>query len=371
MNILRIARTALPVKNGASIHVHHLSNAQIDLGHSVLVLTPYGLENLSTKTHRYDRRIIGGFQHSWMGEPGTEHILFRSKIFALLYYLKIVFSIKIKDFDIIHIHGDLPDIFLLPLYKILAPKTKFFLTLHGGVSENRIYKRLMAVFVGSLNGLIAVNEHILRDLEVSNNKRMLKKTFVQSSGVDKDFFTINRDHVVSNGDINLIFIGRLHKVKGVNILLEAYSRLGKKFKLEIYGDGPELDNLIKQSHNIKTPRPVEFFGTVPTLEVFRKLDSRAILIIPSIKLTSQKEGFPTIALEAMAARIPIIASDDAGLSAILPQMQVFESGDFTALVNTLHSFNFDMWNAQSLRNYAQKQEWSEVSKRITCFMEER
>jgi glycosyltransferase involved in cell wall biosynthesis len=369
MKILRIARTALPVKNGASIHIHHLSNAQVDLGHNVLVLTPYKLENLSEKPYRYDRRIIGGFQYDWMGVPGTEHILFKSKLFALFYYLKIVFSIKMKDYDVLHIHGDLLDIIFVPIYKILAPKSKVCLTLHGGVSESKLYKKLMAIFMQSLNGLIAVNEHIITDLEVASNEGLMKKTLVQSSGVDKDFFRIYGDRAASTDNIKLIFVGRLHKVKGVSILLEACKSLGKKFKLEIYGDGPELNNLIAMSHTFKDRPSVQFFGTVPTFEVFSKKASRAILIIPSVKLTKQKEGFPTIALEAMAAGMPIIASDAAGLSAILPEDQIFKSGDVPALVNTLNSFDFATWNAERLHNYAKSQEWVVVSRRITSFLE--
>ena len=367
MKILRISRTSLPARNGASFHIHELSQNQALTGAHVTFVSPF--EKANGLVINYEWEALSGFNYRWMGAPGTEHILFKSKMSVILYYLYLSRKLISEPYDIVHLHGDLPDILFISMYKLLASKSKFVLTLHGGVSNKLIYKFFMKFFLKKLDGLIVVNRHILTDLSKFLPKLLVHKNIVQSSGVRVEFLDLKRNKGHDGETISLIFIGRLHSVKGVKYLIDAVSQLDNKFKLDIYGDGPEKFELENYSKQLNLSQRIKFHGFVDTKEVMEDAPKNTILLIPSIKMDLQKEGFPTIALEAMASKIYLLASDAAGLSDVLSSKQLFEAGNPSDLVEKISQFDFSINEQNELFHFAQKQEWSEVSTRIIKFYE--
>ncbi len=107
---------------------------------------------------------------------------------------------------------------------------------------------------------------------------------------------------------DLIFIGRLAKNKGVNLLLEALAILSKTHNLKpktlIVGDGPMLKKLKLQTINYQLQTNVTFHGWAKdSQEVARLLNESRILVVPSYN-----EGGPRVALEAMACGVPVLAT---------------------------------------------------------------
>lgn len=103
-------------------------------------------------------------------------------------------------------------------------------------------------------------------------------------------------------------IGRLEAQKGHRYLLEAIARLAKTdlpAEFWIIGTGELEHELRQQAHHLDITDRVQFLGgrnDVPEL-----LSSIDLLISASLW-----EGFPTVVLEAMAARVPVIATDVSG-----------------------------------------------------------
>lgn len=101
------------------------------------------------------------------------------------------------------------------------------------------------------------------------------------------------------------YVGRLHPVKGVDLLIEAFRGLPQaRARLAIVGDGPARPALETQADG--DPRIV-FLGHRPNpAAAYRALD---LLVMPS-----RFDPFPLVALEAMAAGAPMLAASVGGLA---------------------------------------------------------
>ena len=98
-----------------------------------------------------------------------------------------------------------------------------------------------------------------------------------------------------------LYVGRISKEKGVNILVDAFANL-KSEKILIVGEGPEKANLeLLSLHNSN----INFMGKKSKSEVLDLMQQCKALIFPSICY----EGLPFTILEAFASGTPVIASD--------------------------------------------------------------
>lgn len=110
-------------------------------------------------------------------------------------------------------------------------------------------------------------------------------------------------------EYDLVFVGRLKKNKGLDLLLDAFNILNTKYlirntKLLIVGDGPLLGSLKLKVKSLKLENNVIFHGWAKDAnEVAELINKSRILIMPSYN-----EGGPRVALEAMACGVPVIAT---------------------------------------------------------------
>jgi glycosyltransferase involved in cell wall biosynthesis len=100
-----------------------------------------------------------------------------------------------------------------------------------------------------------------------------------------------------------LFVGRLHKNKGVHILLDAWSRLPGECELQIVGDGPEREALEAQARQLNLSR-VTFRGRLPRQEVIAALKNARFTVMPS----TWYETFGMCIAESFACGTPVICS---------------------------------------------------------------
>jgi len=112
----------------------------------------------------------------------------------------------------------------------------------------------------------------------------------------------------------LFFVGRMVREKGAHVLLEALPKVRvvyPKVKLLIVGGGYR-DHLVQLANWLGVAPHVYFTGFVPDdvlLRIYRIAD---VAVFPSLY-----EPFGIVALEAMAARIPVVVSDAGGLKEVV------------------------------------------------------
>ncbi len=113
----------------------------------------------------------------------------------------------------------------------------------------------------------------------------------------------------------LVFVGRLASVKGVPLLLEAAARLRAAhpgLHLTVIGEGPERTELEAQARGLGLGDAVAFTGVQSQAEIAARLEDSDILVLPSFA-----EGVPMVLMEAMASRIPVVATRVGGVQELV------------------------------------------------------
>jgi colanic acid/amylovoran biosynthesis glycosyltransferase len=113
----------------------------------------------------------------------------------------------------------------------------------------------------------------------------------------------------------VLFVGRLVEKKGCQYLIQAMAKLERVFpdaKLIIIGDGP-LRNSLEQAARSELTR-FRFLGTQPSDVVRSYMRKASLLVVPSIQAESgETEGLPTVLIEALALKLPVVASASGGI----------------------------------------------------------
>jgi glycosyltransferase involved in cell wall biosynthesis len=136
-------------------------------------------------------------------------------------------------------------------------------------------------------------------------------------GVDVERFT--DDRTPATGDdrtVRVGFVGRIEERKGVGVLLDAVRDL-EGVRLDLYGDGPDRARFEGMATRLGIADRVTFHGFTPETDlpaVYRRLD---LLAVPSLRTPTWVEQFGRVAVEAMAAGVPVVASDDGALREVV------------------------------------------------------
>lgn len=119
----------------------------------------------------------------------------------------------------------------------------------------------------------------------------------------------------------VLFVGRLVEKKGCDTLLDAVALLvqhghGPKLCLTLIGDGPWRSRLEEQARQLglfDSLAGLDFMGAQSPQVVAIAMRRATVLAVPSRRAANGDcEGLPTVILEAMAAGLPVVASDGSG-----------------------------------------------------------
>ena len=169
----------------------------------------------------------------------------------------------------------------------------------------------------------------LTDILIKEAKISESKIRVIPNGIDLRYAkSLKKD--IDEIEKSFLFVGRLAYNKGVGALIEVFNALEKP-NLYIIGSGPQ-EKLLKRSAKGEN---IKFLGKVSEEVLYEWYSKVQCLIFPSLG-----EGMPTVILEAMAMKLPIIASDVGSISTMVNEKNGFliNPNDKESLKKAIESF---------------------------------
>lgn len=232
-------------------------------------------------------------------------------------------------FDIIHFHN-FRSYQNYPLAKhAVQTGIPYVIQAHGSTLR-RIDKYLLKsiydivwgnFFIRNTNLAIALNEEErqqylkagLNDQNISiipNGVDLSEFELLPKQGIFKNKFNLNEYKM-------LLYVGRIHKSKGLDLLINAYNNILKRFgspiKLVIIGpDHGYLQELMELINQYNLLEHVLIPGPLYGLDKIAAYVDADIFLLPSLS-----EGFPITVLEAIACETPVIVTDTCGISDIV------------------------------------------------------
>lgn len=182
-----------------------------------------------------------------------------------------------------------------------------------GKLKDIIVKKVMEKAIQKSDLLIFISNAVKKSFEDNFNMHN-KPSVVIYNGINSKFLKQNKEKLQEDDKYNLIFVGRLEKVKGVDILIRALKKVHEKYlnaNLTIIGDGSERYELEELAEKIEVKEYVNFLGRQN--DVIDYLDKAGIFIYPS----TWEEGFGISVVQAMARRCIPVTFRKGGLPEII------------------------------------------------------
>lgn len=236
-----------------------------------------------------------------------------------IYMIRCFFYCKkhISQYDLINAHWWLPN----GIIAWMLNKTKgipYVVTSHGtDVSMVRKYKFLRPLALKVLRNAKYTNVVSTFVQGIVDDTLKLDNVYKRSMPFNSELFSYKQ---VKQED-KIIAFGRLVKRKGFEYLVRGYKEVFEKHKipLEIYGEGPEYQNLRNLIDELKLQEAVKLRGSIAenkdVPEVIRKAK---IFVLPSIvDQRLEVEGLGLVILEAMACGVPVISTNSQGITDII------------------------------------------------------
>lgn len=238
--------------------------------------------------------------------------------FQLIAMINIIKNHKI---DIILANWIIPQgLVAILVTKVIRKNIKIFIISHGGdaklLNSNFILKIIGSFIIKKATKTIAVSIYIKKTLLQISNQKIEFAVIPMGVDINKFYYSNKKSKEIK---YDIIFIGRLEEKKGIKILLDSIYKLYKKGLLTntlIIGSGTLEIPLKKIVKNYKLENIVTFAGALSHKQIIQKMSLSKIFVLPSINLTYDSEGLPTVLLEAMSSGLPIITTDAGGITDI-------------------------------------------------------
>jgi phosphatidylinositol alpha-mannosyltransferase len=292
---------------GVNDHVRHLAVQLQNLGHETRIFGPSSRADVGVEAARFYR----------IGTPIAIRVNDSVARITLSFHLanEVAAIIAEERFDVLHFHEPLMP--ALPMTMLRMSTTANVGTFHAFARSN----------VGYFYGrpfLEPYLQHLHRAITVSEPARDFVQRYfpgypmrVIPNGIDLSIFRPGLAPIrhLRDEHLNILFVGRLEKRKGLGDLLRAYRAMVLRLpqsRLIIVGDGPLRGRVESYVTRHRLPNVV-LAGYVPESVKPRYYNTADIFCAPA----TGAESFGIVLLEALASGLPVVATEVPGYMSVL------------------------------------------------------
>lgn len=296
MRILLACPYAWDTAGGVQSHVRQLAAVLEARGHEVLVVAPARLPARVASNVRVVGRTVG---IPW---GGTVVPL----CFTLRSFRKVRHAIRSFAPDVVHVHEPLaPSTAMLTTLAAPAPVVATF---HAFSRRSRVLE-MMAPLLHLVMRRIAVSIAVSTAAAELARRVFPRRLLLVPNGVASARFARERSTVDRPHGRVVLWVHRLEPRKGFSIAVRAFALLAAALddvRFVVVGEGPDRDalDLLSAAHR----RRVTMAGTVPDDVLPRFHADADVFVAPA----TGQESFGIVLVEAMAAGLPVVASDIRG-----------------------------------------------------------
>ncbi|MCR4635496.1 MAG: glycosyltransferase [Butyrivibrio sp.] len=329
------------------------------------------LEKNGHKVILYSRNNSEAGDHNFFQKIGLAFV----SVFNIRTYREICELVEKEKIDVIHVHNTValisPAVYLaginmgIPVvqtihnFRLVCPNGVCYIRGHvcercleHGLKASLLYNcyrdSKLQTFVCAMTIKIQRMLQTYRALyyicltEFNKEKLLSAKQIKEENIYIKPNFTTMEAKVVPYSDRKkqFVYAGRIEKIKGMELLLQAWMKLGEKApKLIICGSG-ELEDWCREYIQNNEITTIEMLGQIDNSEVKRIVGESLAMIYP----TQWYEGFPMAVAEAYTMGTPIIASDIGNVGNLVVDNVTgikFKSNSVVALAKAVEKFSND------------------------------
>ncbi len=309
LRVLMVVRLFDPWLGGTQRQAHRLAQELIGRGVHVRLVTGWWFRG-TPQRETIDGMPVFRNHTLWegFGIRGARKLGGYLYIFTLLWYLW-----RHRDsYDVIHVHGLSYHTFAASLAgRWLGKPTIAKLANSGRASDimkmqkdqHLALSRFMLPIALRCDRFVALNTAVTRELLDAGvpGARILQIP----NGIEVGPLPALADRELHR-PARVVFVGRLHQQKGVDLLLRAVARIRERrpeasIRFDVVGDGPLREELSALARDLDVASDVRFLGYRDDVAAF--LDRADAFVLPS-----RAEGISNALLEAMAVGLPVVAS---------------------------------------------------------------
>ncbi|RFM29654.1 N-acetyl-alpha-D-glucosaminyl L-malate synthase BshA [Deminuibacter soli] len=330
---MRIGIVCYPTFGGSGVLATELGKALADKGHSVHFITyqqPVRLNIFSANIYYHEVRV-------------RTYPLFDYPPYEVALASTMVDVIRNHDLDLLHVHYAIPHASAAYMAKQIVKQQgrtiPVITTLHGTditlVGKDKTYEPVVTFSINESDAITAVSNNlreetfhsfpITKEIEVIYN-------FVDVARFNKKPIDAFRKVIAPNDEKILVHASNFRKVKRVTDVIRIFAEVRKHqaAKLLMVGDGPDRPIAEELGRDLGVDADIRYLGKQEQMEEILAISD--LFILPS-----DYESFGLAALEAMAAKVPVISSNAGGL----PEINLQGETGFLAPVGDIAQMSAD------------------------------
>lgn len=325
---MKIGIVCYPTFGGSGVVATELGTYLASKGHKVHFITysqPVRLDILEENIYYHEVNV-------------QDYPLFQYQPYELALSSKMVDTVLNEGIELLHVHYAIPHAYAAYMAKqILADKgvnIPVITTLHGTditlVGRNPSYKPAVTFSINHSDFVTSVSESLKR--ETVKFFVVRKDIEVIPNFIDLSLYQGDKNcmkaALAPQGEKIITHISNFRGVKRIPDVISIFHEINKNVpsRLVLLGDGPHREAAEEQARQLGILQQIAFLGK--TNEVERVLCMSDLFLLPS-----ETESFGLAALEAMAAKVPVISTDTGGL----PEVNLHGKTGFLAKVGDVSS----------------------------------